>query len=284
MPYLPGTRFGRLTVIERAPDWVSPNNPKAKHKLVYKCKCDCGNIVNVMATHLASGHTLSCGCLNKELSDKRTSIGLRFIHGFSEHPIYISYKHMIDRCYNPNDSDYINYGARGIKICDEWYNPNNRNDVDKFREFFNWSMINGWKEGLSIDQINVDGNYEPSNCRWINIYGQANNKRDTRYVEYDGEMYPLSTLAYLLGVNPHDFYNWLYYRNFDIGYYLRDINTPYGPRRVLVDRNGNIVPINALWFVSKTGEYIAQQDYTDPEPTPALYYTDSRGFITGPMV
>ena len=283
MPYEPGTRFGKLTVIGRAPDWVSPNNPKAKHKLMYYCKCDCGNTTIVMATHLASGHTISCGCVNRAIHRQRM-IDMHFVHGFANHPLYSIYDNMISRCYNSKNSQYYTYGARGITVCKEWYDPENPRSLETFREFYNWSIINGYKEGLTLDRINVNGNYEPSNCRWTNLQTQANNKRDTRYIEYDGEIYPLSTLAYLLGVNAHDFYNWLYYRNFDIGYYLKDINTPYGPHRVLVDRNGNIVPTNALWFISKTGEFISQNDYADPEPIPALYVMDQRRFITGPMI
>lgn len=278
--YEPGMRFGRLVLVERAEDQVSANG---KHKTVWLCKCDCGNYKKVTVSHLGDGHTLSCGCLNSELSKQRY-MDRHFIHGYSEHPIYITYKHMIDRCYKPNTKNYSLYGGRGIEICDEWFDPTNFNNPEKFKNFFNWSIINGFAPGLQIDRIDPNGNYCPENCRWANKLTQANNKRVTRYVEFNGEMYPISSLAYILGVNPQDFYDWLYYRDFNINALTKVINTPYGPHRVLVDRNGNIVPTNALWFISKTGEFISQNDYTDPEPIPALYVMDQRGFITGPMI
>ena len=275
MPYEPGTRFGKLVVIDRAPDWISPTNPKAKHKIRYHCKCDCGNETIVMATHLASGHTISCGCVNRAIHSQRMT-NMHLVHGYANHPIYIIYDNMVARCYNPNATKYHAYGGRGIKICKEWYDPEHPRSLETFREFFNWSMLNGYKEGLTIDRINVDGDYTPDNCRYVNS--------QTRYIEFNGELYPISTLAYVLGVNPHDFYNWLYYRNFDISALTKTFQTPLGPITHLIDRNGNIVPTNVLWFVSKNGEYIAQNDYVEPEPTLVFYNIGENGFITGPLI
>ncbi len=278
--YEPGMRFGMLTLIKPAEDQVSASG---SHKKVWLCKCDCGNYKKVTVSHLGDGHTLSCGCLNSKLSSQRIT-ERQTIHNLSRSGIYIAYRHMIDRCYRPNTKNYHNYGGRGIIICNEWFNPNNINDIEKFRNFYNWSILNGYKDGLTIDRIDPNGNYEPSNCRWVTKLTQANNKTDTKYIEFNGELLPISTLAYILGVNPHDFYNWLYARNFDISALTRTFQTPTGPITHLIDRNGNIVPTNVLWFISNKGEYIAQNDYTDPESRPVFYNIGNNGFITGPLI
>ena len=93
--------------------------------------------------------------------------------------LYRKYRHMKDRCYNPNDSHYKTYGGRGIKICDEWLN--------NYMAFENWALNNGYQEGLTIDRINNDGNYEPSNCRFITFSENSKKKSTTRYFTYNGK-------------------------------------------------------------------------------------------------
>ena len=166
-----GQKFGRLTVIERAEDAVNPDESKSVR---YKCKCDCGNEKIVRKFHLVSGATVSCGCFYKEKRyGKRT-------HGFShKERLYSLWLNIKDRCYNPNNNRYSSYGGRGITICDEW-----KNDYVSFR---NWCMSNGYREeirdsgrnNLTIDRINVDGNYEPDNCRFITNKENCLNKRNT---------------------------------------------------------------------------------------------------------
>lgn len=104
----------------------------------------------------------------------------RFTHGFSKHPLYDVYRHILKRCYNPNEKEYINYGARGIKMCDEWKrNP---------RLFYDWSMENGYRKGLQIDRYpDNNGNYEPGNCRWATPKENSNNKRNSVRLTYMGE-------------------------------------------------------------------------------------------------
>lgn len=166
-----GKRFGRLVVIERAEDAINPNGKKS---IRYKCKCDCGNEKIVRKGHLVSGKTVSCGCFYKE-----TRYGKK-THGFShKERLYSVWLNIKDRCYNKNNNHYQSYGGRGIIMCDEW-----KNDYMLFR---NWCIANGHKEeikesgrnNLTIDRINVDGNYEPNNCRFITNKENCLNKRDT---------------------------------------------------------------------------------------------------------
>lgn len=98
---------------------------------------------------------------------------------------------MIWRCYRKEHNSYKYYGARGISVCDEW---------QTFEPFYQWALSNGYKENLTLDRINNDGNYEPSNCRWITIKEQANNRRTNRLIIYNGETKTISEWAELLGI------------------------------------------------------------------------------------
>lgn len=113
-------------------------------------------------------------------------------HGQSGTKLYAIWVTMRQRCYNTNNKDFYNYGEKGIKVCDEW--------TKDFSEFYRWAMENGYAESLSIDRIDPYGNYEPSNCRWATIQEQANNKKNTIYVEVDGSTYTLTELSNLYGI------------------------------------------------------------------------------------
>ena len=113
-------------------------------------------------------------------------------HHLTNHPLYSVWINMKGRCYNPNDKSFKDYGGRGIRVCDEW--------INNFIAFYEWSMTNGYKKNLSIDRIDVNGNYEPSNCRWATIDVQSNNKRNTIFIEFNGKPYVLSELAKITGV------------------------------------------------------------------------------------
>lgn len=163
---LTGQRFGRLTVLE----FVSNDKPKS----YWKCKCDCGKVVTVYVQDLKNGKTSSCGCLQREKAGK-----VNKTHGLRKTRIYNIWSHIKDRCYNSNCKSYKNYGGRGITICDEW-----RND---FKAFYDWAIGNGYNNTLTIDRIDVNGNYEPTNCRWVDMKTQQRNRRNNAIVEYQGK-------------------------------------------------------------------------------------------------
>lgn len=153
------------------------------------CRCDCGNIKNIKPTYWYRGTVKSCGCKRIELlSQQEHKHECKLEHNTDLDRIRRIYNGMKQRCYNPNGTKYKDYGGRGIKICDEWLN-----DRQKFEQ---WSLSHGYENGLTIDRIDVNGNYEPSNCRWITNSEQQRNKRLPKGgVEFKGEKYTLKELC-----------------------------------------------------------------------------------------
>ena len=162
---LTGKKFGRLTVMRRTSN--------KKTRTYWHCKCDCGKEIDVCASHLSSSKTVSCGCSSAERIAE-----LNKTHGMSKTILYKKWCEMKKRCFNKSTASYSSYGGRGITVCDEW--------KDDFLSFYNWAMSNGYSNGLSIDRIDVNGNYEPSNCRWVDNKTQSLNKRNTIYIELFG--------------------------------------------------------------------------------------------------
>ena len=144
-------RFGRLTVIHQV--------PFVKDKR-WLCRCDCGNLTSVLGYNLLNGNTKSCGCLRKD--------GMT-IHGLSYSRLYKIWKGMKRRCYDSKRKEYCWYGEKGIRICPEWL-------VDP-SVFYEWALANGYQPNLTIDRINSDGDYEPSNCRWATAAVQRSNQK-----------------------------------------------------------------------------------------------------------
>ena len=193
---LEGQKFGRWLVIERY------KNKNSKYNGFWKCQCECGNQSFVNSYNLLSGKSASCGCYQKEITIKRLTT-----HNMTDTRIYRIYNNIKMRCYNNKAKRYFDYGGRGIKVCEEWLGENG------FINFYNWSMTNGYRDDLTIDRIDNDGNYEPSNCRWVGIEQQSNNKRLTIFFEFLGVKKSLKQWT--------NFMNWdyrKYYGRYSRGY------------------------------------------------------------------
>jgi hypothetical protein len=173
---LTGVRFGKLLVIERAPDKTTGSKPKS----MWRCRCDCGKEVIVWSSALTQGTTVSCGCKKRK-------------HGYSHRErLYDTWLNMKRRCKDPNNKRYEQYGGRGISVCEEW------NDYSNFRS---WALSSGYSDDLTIDRIDVNGNYCPENCRWANLTEQMNNTTRNRVISFDGKTMTMAQWAKHLGIS-----------------------------------------------------------------------------------
>lgn len=177
-----GIRFGRLVVLEKH----HQDKWRGWH---WTCACDCGNKTIVSSHHLLQGHTKSCGCLKIE-----TTKTVNFKHGYSRTKLGAVRNALLQRCYNTNDKGYHRYGGRGIQVCEEWRNHPT--------SFYDWAIKQGYKEdsSLSIERIDNNGNYEPSNCCWSLPLKQSNNRRNTIYLTLDGKTKPLAVWSKELAI------------------------------------------------------------------------------------
>ena len=184
MENIAGKRYGFLTAIK----FSHYKQTRSRKTIYWQYKCDCGNIITRAKGDVTKGSISSCGCKTKQLSSFT-----RQTHGLSSTVLYEIYKLMLRRCLSPTNSSYKNYGGRGIKVCDEW--------KQDFMAFYKWAMANGYKEDLTIDRIDNNGNYEPSNCRWATKQEQCNNKRNNHVVAYKGEKHSLADWCRILKLN-----------------------------------------------------------------------------------
>lgn len=159
---LSGQRFGRLTVIKRA---GSNNDGRAR----WLCVCDCGNIDIKLGKLLLNGHCRSCGC-----GEYENRVSNCTSHRLSNTRLYVIWRGMKQRCYYLKHKDYHNYGGRGVTVCDEWKND--------FKTFYEWAISQGYNDDLTLDRIDVNGNYEPTNCRWATWSEQRLNQRPRKRV------------------------------------------------------------------------------------------------------
>lgn len=191
-----GERYGRLTVTGIVWD-------EKRKRWAWECKCDCGKSKIILPSHLKRGLTRSCGCLHDEIVATKA---IKYKHKTKDNKALYSILHgMMRRCNNENDARYKDYGGRGIKICDEWDNLK-----DGFDNFCDWSYSNGYEDGLTIERIDVNGDYCPANCKWITIKEQAQNTRKTKWVDYKGERIQLKKLCDRLGVTYDTVHNRIY--------------------------------------------------------------------------
>lgn len=161
----PGMKFGRLTVLCKS--------VKDGERTKWACRCDCGKLFYADEYRMRRGQTKSCGCIQQELRAARGKYHKR------ENRLYHVWVNMKQRCYNPKTNRFYIYGGRGITVCEEW--------LHDFGAFQDWAYANGYDDTAkfgecTIDRIDVNGNYEPSNCRWVDMKTQANNRRNNKAV------------------------------------------------------------------------------------------------------
>lgn len=188
---LTGQKFGRLTIIERAENYIAPCG---HHTPMWKCKCECGNEYVANPAHLKNGRVKSCGCFNKEKAKKTMTK-----HGHHNTRLYGVWSVMKQRCYNPKSKAYRLYGAEGKTVCDEW--------LHDFQAFYDWSMSHGYQKGLEIERIDGTKGYSPENCRWATRKEQANNMRTNHLIEYKGKKQTIAQWAEELNMNVDTLYN-----------------------------------------------------------------------------
>lgn len=179
-----GLQFGRLTVMARAPRTGSAAR--------WVCRCECGNETIAWGQNLRNGRSQSCGCRQKEAAAKIAPLAhaANTTHGKTNTPEFKAWRSIIDRCTNPNIEHFHNYGGRGITICERWMT---------FENFYS-DVGNRPSPDHSIERINNNGNYEPSNCKWATRTEQANNRRTNRLIEYKGQTLTAAEAARLTGI------------------------------------------------------------------------------------
>lgn len=180
---LSGQRYGNLTVISR-----SENKGKA---IYWNCICDCGNKCIIRGSHMREGRTFSCQKCGRQRQSMATS--KKYERNGNLYHVWVAMK---QRCFNPRSQEYYNYGGRGITVCDEWFD---------YVNFYEWAR-GKYEPGLTIDRIDVNGNYEPSNCRFVPQSIQNVNRRNNRYVTYNGETKAASEMAKKYGFRPSVLY------------------------------------------------------------------------------
>ena len=185
-----GNRYGRLTVLERA---SNANNGQAQ----WLCKCDCGNECVVTGSNLRRGRQVSCGCYFVDMVSKNDVPS-----EYKATRLYTIWQRMLYRCTNKNSNRYYRYGGRGIKVCSEW--------SEDFMSFYQWAMSHGYKDSLTLDRIDFNGDYTPSNCRWATAKEQMRNREDNHLITYNGETKCVTEWSEQYGLNAQTIFTRIY--------------------------------------------------------------------------
>lgn len=201
---LSNKRFGMVKVLNLA--YIKDG------RTYWNCICDCGEKFVRRNDIIQRNDVKSCGCYRIK---NNKFCGLK--HGDTKrdniNPLYHIWQGMKDRCYNENNVNSVHWRGRGIIVCDEWLN--------NYISFKKWSIENGYKKGLTIDRIDVNGNYEPSNCRWITRAEQNKNTTRTKHILYNGINYTIPDFAKIFHVHPETVRYWLYKKNISIEIFIK---------------------------------------------------------------
>lgn len=173
-----GERYGCLTVITE----IQTKGAKRR----FLCKCDCGNEAEVALGNLRNGNTKSCGCFQKDNASKAHKT-----HGLTGTRIYGIWGKMIGRCHNKRDHRYKHYGGRGISVCEEWRS---------FENFYEWAVNSKYEENLTLERIDVNAGYSPTNCKWATWKQQQNNRTNNRLINFEGKTMTLQEWSELIGI------------------------------------------------------------------------------------
>lgn len=190
---LEGKTFNYLTVLKKV-------KTADRHHSYYLCRCKCGNEKVIRSDCLKDHRYVSCGCYNRS-----KTTGLK--HGQSRTKLYRVWAGMKNRCHTSNSRVSKWYHDKGVSVYKEW---------ETFEPFYEWSMTHGYKEGLTIDRIDYDGNYEPDNCRWVTIQQQSYNTSRNIKLTYDGKTYCMQQWAKILGVNKNTFWRYIRVKHMSI--------------------------------------------------------------------
>lgn len=186
-----GKKFDMMLVRARGPDVIRPDG---RHKYAYYCDCDCGTKDVLVCGEVLrnKSHFHSCGCHKKEIL-KAVNTKHGDTPGGHWNRLYRIWSLMKDRCNNPNTQAYKDYGARGIRVCDEWLS---------YIAFKEWAMTHGYEEALTIDRIDVNKGYQPDNCRWVSMSEQAKNRRFCVYITIDGVKHHMAEWGRIYHIQP----------------------------------------------------------------------------------
>lgn len=193
-----GLRFGKLLVIEPA--------GSGNYGTYWLCACDCGNKKIIRGWSLRHGGVKSCGCETK-------SIKHGFCRGEKPDRLYNIWRDMRSRCSNPKNIGFNLYGGRGISVCPQWRT---------FKPFSEWAMQNGYQPDLTLDRIDVNGNYCPENCRWLSLNEQQKNKRVNIYVTASGRTQCIADWAKELQIKPSVLYK-MNYSGKDLAAFIENV-------------------------------------------------------------